>query len=140
MALNKIPETKLGIISRSFKDLSFNFTQNPITNDVNILKNEEAIKRSVKNLLLTKYRERLFNPYIGSNITAYLFELSSFIDTASIKDETQYILNTFEPRIVLQNVQVVVDEDNHEYNVQVSYFIIGEPILQVADIVLTREM
>ena len=66
----------LGKISRSFKDLSFNFTKHPITNDIVVLKNEEAIKQSVKNLVLTKLRERPFRPEIGTDSTSYLFELN----------------------------------------------------------------
>lgn len=140
MALNKIPQTKLGVISKSFKDLSFNFTRNPVTHDVNVLKNEEAIKQSVKNLILTKYNERLFNPYIGSNATAHLFGLSSSVDIVIIIDEVKYILTTFESRIRLENVEIILDPDSNEYTLQISYYIIGDPIIQTIDVVLIREM
>jgi|LakMenEpi03Aug12_release.lakeMendotaPanAssembly.Ray.scaffolds.fasta_scaffold352924_2 phage baseplate assembly protein W len=140
MALNTQPKNKLGVISRAFKDISFNFTQNFVTGDVNVLKNEEAIKQSVKNLILTKYRERLFNPFVGCNATAYLFEIANESDGQGIINEIEYILKTFEQRIELQRVEVFTDIDRNEYIIEISYFIVGEPILQTTQVVLVREM
>jgi len=140
MALNKQPKTKLGVISRSFKDLSFNFTKNPVTGDINVLKNEEAIKQSVKNLVLTKYRERLFNPNLGSNVTNYLFELSSPADASSIISGIRTLLTTFEKRIEVKKIEVFTSDESYEYLIEISYYIIGEPLLQTTQVVLTREM
>lgn len=140
MALNTQAKNKLGIISRSFKDISFNFTKNPVTGDINVLKNEEAIKQSVKNLVLTKYRERLFNPNLGSNVTNYLFELSSPADANSIISGIKTLLTTFEKRVEVKTVEVFISDDNYEYLIEISYYIIGEPLLQKTQVVLTREM
>lgn len=140
MALNTQPKNNLGVISRSFKDISFNFTQNPVTGDVNVLKNEEAIKQSVKNLVLTKYRERLFNPNIGCSATSFLFELASETDAPAIISEIENILRTFEKRIDLKRVEVFTNIDRNEYFVEIDYYIIGEPLLQTTTVVLVREM
>jgi len=140
MALNKQPQTRLGVISRAFKDISFNFTKNPVTGDINVLKNEEAIKQSVKNLVLTKYRERLFNPNLGCNVTGYLFELSSPSDANSIISEIQTLLTNFEQRIEVKKIEVFSVDDTYEYLIEICYYIIGQPLLQTTQVVLTREM
>lgn len=119
--------TELGNISREFKDISFEFSKNLITNDVVILKNEEAIKQAVKNLVLTRLGERLFNPFIGTNTTSYLFELSTTFAENELISEIQKVLKTFEKRINLKTITVDYVEDSNEYNVIIDYFIVGLP-------------
>lgn len=131
---------ELGKISRSFKDISFNFGMNPITKDVVVLKNEEAIKQSVKNLVLTKLGERLFNPNIGTDTTSYLFELNSTFSAGSLIEEIENVLTTYEPRITLKNITVDVEDDLNEFSVIIEYFIVGlPPIVQTVDFILVRE-
>lgn len=130
----------LGKVSRSFKDLSFNFSKNPITNDVVILKNEEAIKQSVKNLVLTKIGERPFNPYLGTDTTSYLFELSSAVSANSLIEAIEKVLLENEPRIRLVNISVDVEEDRNDYEVYIEYDIIGLPEeVQSISFILVRE-
>jgi len=130
----------LGKVSRSFKDLSFNFSKNPITNDVVILKNEEAIKQSVKNLVLTKIGERPFNPYLGTDTTSYLFELSSSISANSLIEEIEKVLNENEPRIRLVKIDVYIEDDRNDYEVYIEYDIIGLPEeVQSISFILVRE-
>jgi len=130
----------LGKVSRSFKDLSFNFSKNPITNDVVILKNEEAIKQSVKNLVLTKIGERSFNPYLGTDTTSYLFELSSAVSANSLIEAIDKVLLENEPRIRLVNISVDVEEDRNDYEVYIEYDIIGLPEeVQSISFILVRE-
>lgn len=119
--------TELSNISREFKDISFEFSKNLITNDVVILKNEEAIKQSVKNLVLTRIGERLFNPYIGTNTTSYLFELSTTFAESALISEIEKIIKTFEKRVKLKNITVDSEDDSNEYNVSIEYFIVGLP-------------
>ena len=131
---------ELGKISRSFKDVSFNFTKNPITNDVVVLKNEESIKQSVKNLILTKIGERLFRPLLGTNTTTYLFELSTTFSENSLIEEIENVLTTYEPRISLKNITVDVNDELSEFNVYIEYFIVGlPPIVQTVEFLLVRE-
>ena len=101
----------LGKISRKFKDISFNFTKNPITNDVVVLKNEEAIKQSVKNLVLTRIGERPFNPTIGTDTTSYLFELHTKVSANTLLREIENILLDEEPRITLEKIEVDLNAD-----------------------------
>jgi phage baseplate assembly protein W len=131
---------ELGKISRSFKDISFNFGMNPITKDVVVLKNEEAIKQSVKNLVLTKLGERLFNPNVGTDTTSYLFELNSTFSAGSLIEEIENVLTTYESRITLKNITVDVEDDLNEFSVIIEYFIVGlPPIVQTVDFILVRE-
>ncbi len=131
---------ELGKISRSFKDISFNFSKNPITNDVVVLKNEEAIKQSVKNLVLTKLGERLFNPLLGTNTNSYLFELSTSFSINTLIQEIEEILKNFEKRIRLSNITVNLEDDSNEFNVSIEYFIVGLPqVLQNVEFLLVRE-
>ena len=130
----------LGKVSRSFKDLSFNMTKNPITDDLVILKNEEAIKQSVKNLVLTQLNERPFNPLLGTNTTSYLFELSTEVSENKIIDEIERVLVQNESRIALQNIKVDVIDDDNQCDVEIDYFIIGAaPEVQNLSFILVRE-
>jgi phage baseplate assembly protein W len=135
-----IVSDELGKISRSFKDISLTFGLNPITKDVVVLKNEEAIKQSVKNLVLTKLGERLFNPNIGTNTTGYLFELTTTFSANSLIEEIENVLTVYEPRIQLSNITVNIEDDSNEFAVVIEYLIVGlPPILQTVDFILVRE-
>lgn len=135
-----ITSDELGKISRSFKDISFSFTKNPVTGDVVVLKNEEAIKRSVKNLVLTKLGERLFGPYIGTNTTTYLFELTTTFSAEALIEEIEKVLSAYEPRITLNNIKIDVEDDSNEFNVTIDYLIVGLPLaVQTLEFLLVRE-
>lgn len=130
----------LGKVSRSFKDLSFNFTRNPITNDVVVLKNEEAIKQSVKNLVLTKLRERPFRPELGTDSTSYLFELNKNIAANELIQQIEVVLENYESRIILQRIDVDVDDNLHSFDISIEYLIVGlPPEVQNLSFILVRE-
>lgn len=130
----------LGQVSRSFKDLSFNFSKNPITNDIVVLKNEEAIKQSVKNLVLTKINERPFRPLLGTNTTSFLFELGPEVAANALIEEIDKILIQYEPRIQLERIDVNAVDDSNEYEVLIEYLIVGlPPEVQNLSFILIRE-
>ena len=130
----------LGKVSRSFKDLSFNFTRNPITSDIVVLKNEEAIKQSVKNLVLTKLRERPFRPEVGTDSTSYLFELNRNTASNELLQQIENVLETYESRIVLQRIDVDTDDSLHSYDISIEYLIVGlPPEVQNLSFILVRE-
>ena len=130
----------LGKVSRSFKDLSFNFTKHPITNDIVVLKNEEAIKQSVKNLVLTKIRERPFRPEIGTDSTSYLFELNRNTASNELLQQIENVLETYESRIILQRIDVDTDDSLHSYDISIEYLIVGlPPEVQNLSFILVRE-
>ena len=130
----------LGKVSRSFKDVSFTFSKNPITRDVVILKNEEAIKQSVKNLVLTKINERPFNPSLGTNTTSYLFELSTEVSEQKLIDEIERVIINNEPRVALENISVNLSDNENAFDVYIEYLIVGaSPEIQELSFILVRE-
>ena len=130
----------LGKTSRSFKDISLNFTRNPLTNDIVVLKNEESIKQSVKNLVLTNLNERHFRQYVGTNTTSYLFELSPEIAANSLIEEIERVILNYEPRIQLERIDVDATDDTNDFEVTIEYLIVGlPPEVQNLTFILVRE-
>ena len=114
-------------ISRAFKDISLSFTRHPVTNDVTVLKNEDAIKRSVINLCRTRINERFFNDLLGTSIEDSLFE-TNLDDIASfLEREITVLLQNFEPRIALTGVIVESLVDSYELQIRIEYDITGLP-------------
>ena len=114
-------------ISRAFKDISLSFTRHPVTNDVTVLKNEDAIKRSVINLCRTRINERFFNDLLGTSIEDSLFE-TNLDDIASfLEREITVLLKNFEPRIRLTSVIVESLVDSYELQIRIEYDITGLP-------------
>ncbi len=112
-------------ISKGFKDLSLSFKLNPINLDLIAIKNETAIARSIRNLVLTYPGERFFNPYLGSKVSRSLFENMDVGTASIIKEEIQLTIENYEPRVKVIKVEVIPDFDNNNYNVTVTYDIIG---------------
>lgn len=115
-------------VSRGFKDISMTFQVNPLSNDLIALKNENSIARSVRNIIFTVPGEKIFNPDFGTDINASLFELLDETSAVVIKDQIEYSLETYEPRIRLLDVIVVPDFEGNGYDVEISYSIIGVDI------------
>ena len=112
-------------VSRGFKDISMSFEVNPINSDIIGVKNDTAIARSIRNLVLTTPGERFFNEDLGSGVSEVLFDTVDDISSAVIRDEIEQTIVRFEPRVKLQDVKVDPDYDNNEFNVTVTYDIIG---------------
>jgi phage baseplate assembly protein W len=115
-------------ISRSFKDISLSFTRHPVTNDITVLRNEDAIKKSVINLIRTKINERFFNNLIGSSVDDTLFELNNSYDSSYLREEIITLLKNFEQRISLTNVFIENDPDSNDLFIQIEYDIVGIPL------------
>jgi len=113
-------------ISRSFKDISLSFEPHPVTKDLPILKNENAIRRSVRNIVETIPTERFFNSLLGSDVRKSLFEFVDFGTASVIQDQVQIAIENFEERV--ENLQVIVDpiSDENTFNVTVIFDIIGQ--------------
>ena len=114
-------------ISRSFKDISLSFTKHPVTNDIIILRNEDAIKKSVINLVRTRLNERFFNDLIGTSVDNTLFELGNSGISSFLNEEITTLLNNFEPRILLRNVEIEIPDDTNDLNIKIAYDIVGLP-------------
>jgi phage baseplate assembly protein W len=116
-------------VSKGFKDISASFQVNPLTYDLIAIKNETAIARSLRNLVLTYQGERFFNPILGSKVSRLLFESVDEITASAIQEEIATTINNFEPRVNLLSVDVSPDYDNGEFNVTVRYEIVGIDVL-----------
>ena len=112
--------------SRRFKDISLSFKRHPVTNDILALTNEDAIKRSVRNLVETVNEERFFNPLIGSHLKESLFELPDNTLRSTLKTQIENTIQNFEPRVDLTDVVVNHPNDTNDLEVTVSYDIIGQ--------------
>ena len=112
-------------LSRGFKDISMSFKINPLNNDLISIKNETAIARSVRNLILTTPGERFFNENLGSQVSKSLFENMDEISSSLIRDEIENTINNYEPRVDLISVDVSPNYDNNEFNVTINYYIVG---------------
>ena len=111
--------------SQGFKDISLSFKRHPVTNDILALKDEDAIKRSVQNLIRIQLGEVFFNDLLGTRITGALFELANddFVDPISTEIETTITNN--EPRVSLTDVDVQSQPDNNSLNIKISYELVG---------------
>ena len=116
-------------ISRGFKDISMSFEVNPINNDMIGIKNSTAIARSIRNLVLTVPGERFFNEDLGSRVSEILFDSIDDISASAIRDEIEETIIKYEPRVKLDNVKVEPNYDNHEFDVTITYDIIGIDVL-----------
>lgn len=119
-------------------DLDLTFNPNPVTGDVNPLRDIEAIKRSVKNLILTNFQERPFQPEIGSGVRGLLFELADPITMHDIETAISRTINNFEPRVNIIEVTVDDDVDNNAYNVSITFQVIATEQVGNATIILER--
>ena len=113
-------------ISRAFKDINLSFQRHPITKDVTVLKNENAIKRSVRNIVNTIPRERFFNPTLGSDVRSSLFNFVDYGTSSVIQKQIQIAIENFEPRVDNLQVNVEPRPDQNEFEVNVLFDIIGQ--------------
>ena len=123
--------------SRAFKDINLSFKRHPVTNDVITITDEDAIKRSVKNIIFTILGEKPFMPQFGSVIGESLFDLDTNLNEVRITDEIRTSLVNFEPRIDIIDVVVQVYPDSNEMNCVVEYEIVGMTAeTQIVDVLL----
>lgn len=113
-------------ISRAFKDISLSFDPHPVTKDLPVLKNENAIRRSVRNIVETIPTERFFNSLLGSDVRRSLFEFVDFGTASVIQDQIEIAINNFEDRVENLIVQVDPIADENTFNVTVIFDIIGQ--------------
>ena len=124
-------------LSRAFKDFSILMKSNPNTEDFTVVKNENAIKQSVRNLVLTGIGERPFQPKTGSRLRELLFEPYDVFVAQDIKEEIINVITRLEPRIAVRQVRVFQDdEDTNTLRVEFDYTIVGETLIQTVDFLL----
>ena len=123
--------------SKSFRDVNLSFKRHPITNALVVLRNEDAIKRSVHNIVFTIIGEKPFRRDFGTVVNQSLFELDTSLNMLAIEKQITSSLSRFEPRIKLNDVKVVVDGSHNAMTAKITYSIIGlmSPI-QIVDVLL----
>jgi phage baseplate assembly protein W len=124
--------------TRTFSDLDLNFTAHPVTKDIVRKYDEEAIKASVKNLVLTQNYERPFHSEIGSQIRGLLFEPATPMLNVMLKRAITDTIINFEPRVRLNEVLVTISPDNNEVYVSIYFTIINTTKPLQVSLVLTR--
>ena len=115
----------------NFSDIDLRFTRNPVSNDVSILVDDAAIKASVKNLVLTDFEERPFQPTLGSSVQSLLFEPASPIIASEIESRIRTVLRNYETRIEILDIRVKVNPDESSFGVIIGFRMNGDrkPIL-----------
>ena len=114
-------------ISRSFRDISLSFLRNPVTNDVISINNEDAIKKSIVNLVRTRIGERFFNSLIGTRIEDSLFELQTPEIAYQLETEIEILIRNYEPRVRLSTITVTYPQESNDLLIRISYDIVGLP-------------
>tara|TARA_Y100000992_G_scaffold288218_1_gene241730 strand:- start:245 stop:664 length:420 start_codon:yes stop_codon:yes gene_type:complete len=137
MAIKEIRGSKENL-SRGFKDVGIGFLLNTFTKDAAVVKDANAIKQAIKNLVLTQQGEKLFQPEIGSGVYELLFEPMDPFTADSIRDEIINTLGQYEPRITISEVTVLANEETNQFDVTVEYRIVGQPIVETVNFILQR--
>ena len=112
-------------LSKGFKDLSASFQTSPLSSDLIALKNESAIARSVRNLVLTIQGERPFQPVLGTGVSRLLFENMDKLTASAIRSEIRTTIENYEPRVEINEIIVEPDPEGNAMDVTLQYFIIG---------------
>mgnify|MGYP001386319946 FL=1 len=115
-------------VSQGFKDISMTFQSNPLNDDLIVLKNENAIARSLRNIVFTLPGEKFFDEPFGSRITESLFDNIDDITASIIVDEIRQSITNYEPRVKLQDVKAYPDYEGNGFDVVITYDIIGADI------------
>ena len=113
--------------TRIYKDLNLNFTRNPVTGDVATLSDVNAVKRSVRNLLLTNHYDKPFHPEIGSNIPYLLFENFGPITGNQLARQIEEMITTYEPRANVESVECFPVSDSNRYDVRIYFYVENTP-------------
>jgi phage baseplate assembly protein W len=119
-------ETTYSNVTRSYKDLDLNFAIHPIKKDINKVIGENAVIASLRNLLLTAQFERPFQPYLGGNIKALLFEPLDVITAKNLEVQIKTTVDNFEPRVIVQSVLVKPDFDNNGFIVNLTFRLVNQ--------------
>jgi phage baseplate assembly protein W len=122
----------------SYSDLDFSFLIHPVTKDLILSKNHDAIKKSLKNLVLTNHYERLFHPEIGSNVNRMLFEPMISITANYLETEIHNVITNYEPRVKLAGIDIEPLPDNNALKITITYYEQHSTIPTVFDVILER--
>jgi phage baseplate assembly protein W len=128
----------MATINKIYSDIDFAFTKKPVTADVALSYDAQAVSRSIRNLLNTQNYDRLFNPDLGSQITGLLFENISPIVASTMETIITNLINTYEPRARIQSVKVSPQPDLNSYNVTITFYVENATLPTTTTILLER--
>ena len=127
-----------------YSDLDLDFIMHPTTKDVVKKTGVDAIKRSVRNLILTNFYDRPFRSYIGSNAQKLLFDNINMFTATFLRDAIEDTITSFEPRVLLdvstadKGIEISVNPDNNGYNVKITFIIVNTGIPATINLFLER--
>ena len=110
-------------LQKIYSDLDLTFRRLPVTNDVALSYDEQAVVRSVRNLLLTGFYERPFQPNLGSNLNKLLFEPADQLTSNLIESEVRDVISNFEPRVTINSINVTITPDENSFNLSMTFFV-----------------
>jgi phage baseplate assembly protein W len=125
-------------LTKIYSDIDFTFTRKPVVGDVALSYDDQAVIKSVRNLLLTRHYERPFNPSLGSNLDALLFELISPLTSAAIEREILSVIQNYEPRARVQQIKVSPKPDNNAYETTIVFYIENATLPTTVTLILER--
>jgi phage baseplate assembly protein W len=128
----------MATLSKIYSDIDFTFTKKPVTGDVALSFDDQAVIRSIRNLLSTNHFERPFNPDLGSNLNAILFEMVSPLSAASLEQEIATMIDNYEPRAQVNEIVVTPLPDQNAYNVNLSFYIENATLPTTVTLLLER--
>jgi hypothetical protein len=132
--------SKAKVVSRKkgHRDLDLTLAIHPIRKDLNVLKDDNAVKNAVKNLLITNANERPFQPFLGANLRGLLFEPADALTKIALRENISNVLNNHEPRIIVQDIDIKDLPDDNAYKVLVKFKIKEYDSNDAVEIVLRR--
>lgn len=110
-------------IQKIYSDIDFTFTRKPVVGDISLSYDEQAVIRSIRNILLTRRYEKVFNPSFGSNVDSLLFENISNVTASALENEISVAIKNYEPRAILDNVVVEPFPDKNAYSVTLTFYL-----------------
>jgi len=125
-------------LTKIYSDIDFTFTKKPVTADVALSYDAQAVIRSIRNLVRTNHYDRLFNSGLGNNLNSLLFEPVSTLTSVSIESEIRTMINTYEPRAILEAVDVKAETDNNRYSISVTFYLENATLPTTTTILLER--
>jgi phage baseplate assembly protein W len=125
-------------ITKLYSDIDFIFKKKPVTADVALSYDEQAVVRSIRNLLSTRHYERPFNPELGSNIETLLFEMVSPLTAVALQKEVKDVIKNYEPRAIVKEITVSPDPDKNAYSLTLTFYIENSTLPTTVNLLLER--
>lgn len=125
-------------LQKIYSDIDFTFTRKPVTNDVALSYDVQAVTRSIRNIIRTRNYEKPFNPDFGSKIDFLLFELMSTSIASQMETEIKDLIVNYEPRAIVNNVEVIPEYEKNQYYVSISFYLQNATLPTTLTLILER--